>query len=40
VLQVLYAIERAEHPVYVGQQLDVFIDENGGNQAALAMEAK
>src|SRR5262245_3600079 len=30
VLQVLYAIERAEHPVYVGQQLDVFIDANGG----------
>jgi multidrug resistance efflux pump len=27
VLQVLYAIERAEHTVYVGQQLDVFIDE-------------
>jgi multidrug resistance efflux pump len=26
VLQVLYAVERAEHPVYVGQQLDVFID--------------
>lgn len=26
VLQVLYVIERAEHPVYVGQQLDVFID--------------
>jgi len=26
VLQVLYAIERSEHPVYVGQQLDVFID--------------
>ena len=26
VLQVLYAIERTERPVYVGQQLDVFID--------------
>jgi HlyD family secretion protein len=26
VLQVLYAIERSERPVYVGQQLDVFID--------------
>jgi multidrug resistance efflux pump len=26
VLQALYAIERADHPVYVGQQLDVFID--------------
>lgn len=26
VLQVLYAIETSEHPVYVGQQLDVFID--------------
>jgi HlyD family secretion protein len=26
VLQVLYAIDRADHPVYVGQQLDVFID--------------
>jgi HlyD family secretion protein len=32
VLQVLYAIERSEHPVYVGQQLDVFIDE--GNAVA------
>lgn len=28
VLQVLYAIEKADRPVYVGQQLDVFIDEN------------
>jgi multidrug resistance efflux pump len=26
VLQVLYAIEQAEHSAYVGQQLDVFID--------------
>jgi HlyD family secretion protein len=26
VLQVLYAIDRADHRVYVGQQLDVFID--------------
>jgi multidrug resistance efflux pump len=26
VLQVVYAIEQSEHPVYVGQQLDVFID--------------
>jgi multidrug efflux pump subunit AcrA (membrane-fusion protein) len=26
VLQVIYAIERADHAVYVGQQLDVFID--------------
>jgi multidrug resistance efflux pump len=26
VLQVLYAIDRADHPVYVGQQFDVFID--------------
>jgi multidrug resistance efflux pump len=26
VLQVLYAVEHAEHAVYVGQQLDVFID--------------
>jgi HlyD family secretion protein len=26
VLQVIYAIERSAHPVYVGQQLDVFID--------------
>jgi len=32
VLQVLYAIERSDHPVYVGQQLDVFIDE--GNAVA------
>jgi HlyD family secretion protein len=30
VLQVLYAIERAEHPVYVGQQLDVFINGDSG----------
>lgn len=28
VLQVLYAIERSEQDVYVGQQLDVFIDGN------------
>src|SRR5262249_31337976 len=26
VLQVLYAIEQTDRPVYVGQQLDVFID--------------
>lgn len=26
VLQVLYAVENAEHSVYVGQQLDVFVD--------------
>jgi multidrug resistance efflux pump len=26
VLQVLYAVARADHPVYVGQQLDVFMD--------------
>src|SRR5262249_19454740 len=26
VLQVIYAIEPSQHPVYVGQQLDVFID--------------
>jgi multidrug resistance efflux pump len=32
VLQVLYAVERAEHAVYVGQQLDVFID--GGHAIA------
>jgi multidrug resistance efflux pump len=30
VLQVLYAIERSARPVYVGQQLDVFID--GGSE--------
>jgi multidrug resistance efflux pump len=40
VLQVIYAVERAQHPVYVGQQLDVFIDANVGHDAALAMEAK
>jgi multidrug resistance efflux pump len=28
VLQVIYAVQQAEHPVYVGQQLDVFIDGN------------
>src|SRR5262249_55903531 len=32
VLQVIYAIERSEHPAYVGQQLDVFID--GGRTVA------
>ena len=26
VLQAIYAIDRADHPIYVGQQLDVFID--------------
>ena len=31
VLQVIYAIEPTEHPVYVGQQLDVFIDANKSN---------
>jgi len=32
VLQVIYAIDRADRPVYVGQQLDVFIDaDNGAN---------
>jgi hypothetical protein len=31
-LWLLYAVERAEHPVYVGQQLDVFI--NGDNVVA------
>jgi multidrug resistance efflux pump len=35
VLQVLYAIERADHPVYVGQQLDVFID---GDKAITEVE--
>jgi multidrug resistance efflux pump len=29
VLQVIFAIERARSPVYVGQQLDVFIDGEG-----------
>lgn len=29
VLQVLYAVERAKEAVYVGQQLDVFIDSHG-----------
>jgi hypothetical protein len=28
VLQVIYAIGQAEHPVYVGQQLEVFIEGN------------
>jgi HlyD family secretion protein len=28
VLQVIYAVERSQRPVYVGQQLDVFIDTN------------
>jgi multidrug resistance efflux pump len=32
VLQVLYAIEKSDHAVYVGQQLDVFI-EDGNNVA-------
>jgi multidrug resistance efflux pump len=30
VLQAIYAVEQAEHPVYVGQQMDVFIE---GNEA-------
>jgi multidrug resistance efflux pump len=37
VLQVLYAVDGDEHPVYVGQQLDVFIDsvrEAGGRSHA------
>ncbi len=25
-MQVIYALERKDRPVYVGQQLDVFID--------------
>ena len=29
VLQAIYAIERTNYPVYVGQQLDVFIDASG-----------
>jgi multidrug resistance efflux pump len=29
VLQVIYAVEPTNHPVYVGQQLDVFIDGRG-----------
>lgn len=37
VLQVLYAIDRAEHSVYVGQQLDVFID---GSSVAVRGGAK
>ena len=41
VLQVLYAIERAEHPVYVGQQLDVFIDgDSAVADAARPVEGK
>jgi HlyD family secretion protein len=38
VLQVLYAVERTDHPVYVGQQLDVFID--GSSGAVASREAK
>jgi HlyD family secretion protein len=34
VLQVLYAIDQADHAVYVGQQLDVFID--GSNRVSIA----
>jgi hypothetical protein len=33
VLQVLYAVERADHAVYVGQQLDVFIDAGKADEA-------
>jgi multidrug resistance efflux pump len=40
VLQVLYAIESAHHPVYVGQQLDVFIDEGAITKEARLAEAK
>src|SRR5262249_9179310 len=40
-LQVLYAIERADHPVHVGQQLDRFIDgENAVANAGRAGEAR
>jgi multidrug resistance efflux pump len=37
VLQVLYAVERTDHPIYVGQQLDVFLD---GNAQSASREAK
>jgi hypothetical protein len=41
VLQVLYAIDHAEHSVYVGQQLDVFIDqEKTVADAGLAVAGK
>jgi HlyD family secretion protein len=30
VLQVIYAIDSTDHPLYVGQQLDVFLDAGGG----------
>ena len=29
VLQVIYALDAADKPIYVGQQLDVFIDVGG-----------
>jgi multidrug resistance efflux pump len=38
VLQVLYAIEQSEHPVYVGQQLDVFIDQDNKIAARALVE--
>jgi multidrug resistance efflux pump len=41
VLQVLYAIERTDHPVHVGQQLDVFIDgEDAVAKAGRSEEAR
>ena len=38
VLQVLYAVERSDHPLYVGQQLDVFIDANSQPSTHLPTE--
>jgi multidrug resistance efflux pump len=40
VLQVLYAIEQAEHSVYVGQQLDVFIDARNTRSEAVQPREK
>jgi hypothetical protein len=34
VLQVLYAVEQAKYPVYVGQQLDIFISGTAAPAAA------
>jgi multidrug efflux pump subunit AcrA (membrane-fusion protein) len=40
VLQVIYALDGGDRPVYVGQQLDVFIDAGADAAAAMSLEAR
>ena len=40
VLQVIYGFKRPEFPVYVGQQVDVFIDRNGSTSGIALMSKK